>query len=319
MSFASPAFLLGLLVVPLAVAAYLWMERRRSAGAEQFAAPGMLESVAPVQPGWRRHAPMWLYGVAVTVLAVALARPQATVAVPVERASVILAIDQSGSMEARDVAPTRLEAARRAARSFLEEVPDDLRVGTVIFNHAVRSAEAPTTDRAEVGASIDSLRSSGGTATGDALDSSLRLLAASRRGDRRPPPAAIVLLSDGTSTHGSDPIPVARRARARHIPIYTVALGTDGGTIEVRRPDGSTSTERVPPDRDTLREIARLSRGRYYEATAAPELDEVYERLGSQVSTRPERREITAAFAAAGALLMLTGGGASLRWFGRLP
>ena len=211
----------------------------------------------------------------------------------------------------------RRRAGQRA--SFLEEVPDDLRVGTVIFNHAVRSAEAPTTDRAEVGASIDSLRSSGGTATGDALDSSLRLLAASRRGDRRPPPAAIVLLSDGTSTHGSDPIPVARRARARHIPIYTVALGTDGGTIEVRRPDGSTSTERVPPDRDTLREIARLSRGRYYEATAAPELDEVYERLGSQVSTRPERREITAAFAAAGALLMLTGGGASLRWFGRLP
>ena len=159
---------------------------------------------------------------------------------------------------------SRRRAGPRA--DFLEQVPDDLRVGTVIFNHAVRSAEAPTTDRGEVAASIDSLRSSGGTATGDALDSSLRLLAASRRGDRRPPPAAIVLLSDGTSTHGRDPVPVARRARARHIPIYTVALGTDGGTIDVQRPDGSTSTQQVPPDRETLRELARLSKGRYYEA-----------------------------------------------------
>ena len=319
MTFASPAFLLGVLLVPLAVAAYLWLERDRRLGADRFAAPAMLESVAPTRPGWRRHAPMWLYGVAVTVLAVALARPQATVAVPVERASVILAIDQSGSMQARDVSPSRLVAARRAARSFLEQVPDDLRVGSVIFNHEVRSAEAPTTDRGEVGESIDSLRSSGGTATGDALDSSLRLLAATRRGDGRPPPAAIVLLSDGTSTHGRDPVPVARRARARRIPIYTVALGSDGGTIEVQRPDGSSRVERVPPDRTTLRELARLSRGRYYEAADAPELGEVYERLGSQVSTRPERREITAAFAAGAALLMLSGGAASLRWFGRLP
>ena len=319
MSFASPWFLLALLLVPLVLGTYLWLERSRRLGAERFAAPGMLESVAPSRPGWRRHAPMWLYGVAVTVLAVALARPQATVAVPVERASVVLAIDQSGSMQARDVSPTRLEAARRAARSFLGEVPADLRVGTVIFNHAVRSAEAPTTDREEVGASIDSLRSSGGTATGDALDSSLRLLAAGRRADRRPPPAAIVLLSDGTSTHGRDPIAVARRARARRIPIFTVALGTDGGTIDVRRPDGSSAVEQVPPDRVTLRELARISRGRYYEAADSPELDEVYERLGSQVSTRPERREITAAFAAGAALLMLSGGAASLRWFGRLP
>jgi Ca-activated chloride channel family protein len=170
-----------------------------------------------------------------------------------------------------------------------------------------------------VQASIDGLRSSGGTATGDALDSSLRLIAATDGDERRRPPAAIVLLSDGESTHGRDPIPVARIAAKRKIPIYTVALGTDAGTIQVRRPDGTTATEQVPPDRDTLREIARISKGRYYEAADAPELSAVYERLGSQVSTRPEKREITAGFAAGAILLMLSGGAASLRWFGRLP
>ena len=149
MTFASPAFLLALLLVPLLVAGYLWLERGRRRGAERFAAPAMLESVAPVRPGWRRHAPVWLYGVAATVLAVALARPQATVAVPVERAAVILAIDQSGSMEARDVEPTRLAAARRAARDFVEEAPDQLRVGAVTFNHAVArwSRRQPTAAR----------------------------------------------------------------------------------------------------------------------------------------------------------------------------
>ncbi|MBN1528693.1 MAG: VWA domain-containing protein [Thermoleophilaceae bacterium] len=319
MSFASPGFLALLLLLPLAALAYLRIERGRRRQAEAFAAPGMLASVAPRRPGWRRHAPMWLYGIAIAVLAVALARPQATVAVPVERASVVLAIDESGSMEARDVRPSRLAAARRAAGDFLDDVPRRVRVGAVIFNHHVRSAEAPTTDRAEVEASIAGLRSSGGTATGDALDSSLRLIAATDGDDRRPPPAAIVLLSDGESTHGRDPVPVARLAAKRKIPIYTVALGTDTGTIQVQRPDGSRTTERVPPDRDTMRQIARISSGRYYEAADAPELSAVYERLGSQVSTRPEEREITAAFAAGAVLLMMGGGAASLRWFGRLP
>jgi Ca-activated chloride channel family protein len=224
-------------------------------------------------------------------------------------------------MEARDVAPSRLEAARRAAAEFVDEVPSELRVGTVLFNHAVSAAEAPSTSRDEVRGSIDSLTSSGGTATGEALASSLRLLAEAeeRDGRRRAPPAAVVLLSDGAATHGREPIPVARAAAARQIPVYTVALGTDEGTIEVQRADGSTRVERVPPDRDTLREIARLSGARYYEAADVPELNEVYERLGSQVSTRPEQREITAAFAAGAALLLLGGGAASLRWFRRLP
>jgi Ca-activated chloride channel family protein len=279
----------------------------------------MMDSVAPRRPGWRRHAPMLVYALALTALALALARPQATVAVPRERAAVVLAVDQSGSMQARDVAPSRLHAARRAARDFLDDVPRNLRVGTVLFNHAVRAAEAPTTDREEVRAAVDSLSSSGGTATGEALASSLRLLGSDGERARQRPPSAVVLLSDGASTHGREPLVVARQAARLKIPVYTVALGTDEGTISVRRPDGTTTSERVPPDRTTLRRIAQLTKGRYYEATGAPELSEVYKRLGSQVSTRPEEREITAAFAAGAALLLLGGGAASLRWFGRLP
>jgi Ca-activated chloride channel family protein len=319
MSFESPAFLLALLLVPIVLAGYLRIDRSRRQAAHEFAAPRMLDSVAPARPGWRRHAAMALYGLALAVLAVALARPEATVAVPEERASVVLAIDQSGSMQARDAAPSRLVVAREAAHDFLDDVPSELRVGSVIFNHTVLAAEAPTTSRQELHDSVDSLRSSGGTATGEALASSLRLLKAGESGERRPPPAAIVLLSDGASTHGRDPIAVAREAAAQRIPVYTVALGTDEGTIEVERPGGGVAVERVPPDRQTLREIADVSGGRYYEAAAGAELEEVYERLGSQVSTRPERREITAAFAAGAALLLLGGGAASLRWFGRLP
>jgi Ca-activated chloride channel family protein len=129
----------------------------------------------------------------------------------------------------------------------------------------------------------------------------------------------VILISDGASTHGRQPLPLAQRARKLKIPVYTVALGTDEGTIEVRGPDGTTRTESVPPDRDTMREIARITRGRMFEATDGDEVSGVYERLGSQVAMRDEQREVTAAFAGGGAVLLLIGGLLSLRWFGRLP
>ena len=318
MSFAAPLFLLGLLLVPLGLWAYLGADRGRRRAAEAFAAPRMLDSVAPRRPGWRRHAPMAVYALAATVLAVALARPQATVAVPDERASVVLAIDGSSSMRARDVAPSRLAAVRGAATAFVDDVPDDLRVGAVIFDDGIRAAEAPSRRKQDARGVIATLRAEGGTAVGTALTSSVRLLSASRKRGERRPPAAVVLLSDGKSTHGRDPLAVAREAARQRIPVYTVALGTDQGTIQRLR-GGQPITERVPPDRQTLREIARVTGGRYYEATDAPELDDVYEELGSRVSTRDEEREITAAFAAGAGLLLLGGGAASLRWFGRLP
>jgi Ca-activated chloride channel homolog len=187
----------------------------------------------------------------------------------------------------------------------------------VVFNHAVRAIEPPTTERAPVRRVLEGLRPSGGTATGEALASSLGLLEqAGTRG--RPAPAAIVLLSDGASTHGRDPLPLVDTATRQRIPIYTVALGTDAGTIDVETPAG-TEQRSVPPDRETLRRLAESSGGRYFEASDRLELNEVYERLGSQVATRDERREISGAFAGGTALLMLAGGGLSLRWFRRLP
>jgi Ca-activated chloride channel homolog len=324
-SFAAPAFLLALLLVPLAVASYLRADGQRRRAAAAFATRPTMPSVAPRRPGWRRHAPLAVYAAALAALALALARPEATVAVPEERASVVLALDSSGSMQATDIASSRLDAVREAAGSFLDGVPGELRVGAVVFNHQVREIEGPSTDRDELRDALDRMRARGGTATGEALAASLRLLERQARergsgGSRRSRPAvAVILLSDGASTHGRDPLPLAREAARLRIPVHTVALGTDAGTIEVPGPGGAPRTEPVPPDRSTLRRIAELSGGHAFGAGAADELGSVYEELGSRVGTKEERREITAAFAGAAALLLAGGGLMSLRWFGRLP
>ena len=315
MSFQSPLLLIALLVVPLAAIAYRAHARRAERAVDAFAPAPVLPSVAPRRPGWRRHAPYALYALALAGLALAVARPEITVAVPDERASIVLVTDTSGSMEATDVAPSRLVAAREAGLSFLDDVPSAVRVGGVVFNHTIRSMEPPSRDRATVREQLERLRPRGGTATGEALAGALGLVEG--RGARAAP-AAIVLLSDGASTHGREPLPLADEAARRDIPIYTVALGTDGGTIEVETPSG-TRERPVPPDRETLRRLAAASGGRYFEADDSPELSEVYERLGSQVGKRNEQRDVSAAFAGGGAVLLLAGGALSLHWFRRLP
>jgi Ca-activated chloride channel family protein len=318
-SFQSPVYLLCLALVPAAGAIYVLSDKRRRARTAAFASPLLLPSVAPRGPGLRRHLPLALYGLALAAVAIALARPEATVAVPEERAAVILATDISGSMEATDVQPSRIAAVQRAARDFLGQAPEELRVGAVAFNHAVRSIEPPRANREDTRALVDGLTPSGGTATGEGLAAAVGLLAQRGAQDKRRPPAAIILLSDGTSTHGRDPIGVAREAARLKIPIYTVALGTDSGTIEVQRPDGSTVTREVPPDRVAMRRIATISGARTFSADAGDELATVYERLGSQVAMRNEKREVTAAFVGGAAAFLLVGGAMSLRWFGRLP
>lgn len=317
MSFQAPWFLLLLLAIPLVVAGYVWIDRRRRAAAARFASPQLLPSVAPRRPGLRRHLPMVAYAAALTVAAVALARPEATVAVPEERASLVLVTDISGSMEARDVAPSRMEAVREAALGFLEGAPERLRVGAVAFNHSVQAVEPPRADRQDVRAMLERLEPSGGTATGKALAAALGML---ERGSRRErAPGAIILLSDGESTHGRDPLPLARRAARLRIPVYTVALGTDEGTIQVEGRTGESVTRLVPPDREAMRRIATLSGARTFSTAAGDEVATVYERLGSRVATREERRQITAAFAGGAAALLLLGGALSLGWFGRIP
>lgn len=318
MSFGAPLHLLALVLVPLAIVAYAVYDRRRARRSAAFTGTATIASVAPDRAGWRRHAPIGLYALAFALLVVAFARPERTVAVPDGRAAVMLVTDKSASMRATDVRPERITAIRRAARRFLDDVPDEVKVGSVAFDSRVRRIEAPRIQRAAVRESIDALEASGGTATGDALEASMRSLERTR-GPRGRNPAALVLLSDGFSTSGADPIAVARKLKRRGIRVYTVALGTQAGTIEVERADGSTSTRDVPPDRSSLREIASITGGRAYSVGDRVKLEEIYGRLGKEVGTRDVKRQVTAAFA--GAALLLVGAGAltSLRLFGRLP
>lgn len=311
MTFQEPLFLIALALVPLAAVAYAAAQRRRRAAANAFAAPAVRASALPRTPGWRRHAPIALYGLALAALAIALARPEATVAVPTEQATVVLAIDRSGSMRATDVAPTRLAAMQSAASRFLDRVPRRVKVGAVAFNGRTAVLAAPTADRAPVREAVAAIEAKGGTASGDGLAAALDLI---RRGGADRPPAAVVLISDGTSTRGSDPVDVAREAADLGVPVYTVSLGTPAGTVT----DAEGVTHDAAPDPATMRAVAEASGGRSFTVDDAEGLTAVYERLGSQVATEREPREITAAFAG-GALIFVAGGALlSLHWFRRL-
>jgi Ca-activated chloride channel homolog len=312
-SFAAPVFLAALALVPVVLAAHVAARRRARRYAVRFPGVATLAPLVPRASSWRRRVPLALFLAALAALSLALARPHATVAVPREQASVVLVTDVSRSMLADDVEPSRLDAARSAAQRFLEEVPDEARVGVVAFSTDPHTVEAPTDDRGEVGDVLDSLSADGGTATGDALATALGLV--DRGAATKRPPAAIVLLSDGETTTGRDPIPVARAAKSRHIPIHTVALGTEEGRVIT--PTGSLIP--VAPDPETMRQIARVSGGRAFEAENADDVSRIYENLGSQVATKKEEREITVAFAAGGGLLLAAAAALGLRATARLP
>jgi Ca-activated chloride channel homolog len=310
-SFQAPAFLIALALVPLAAIAYAIAQQRRRAAAQAFANPAVRASALPRTPGWRRHAPVGLYGLALAALAIALARPEATVAVPTEQATVVMTFDRSGSMRATDVAPTRLQAMQAAAVRFLDRVPREVKVGAVAFNGRTQVLEAPTTDRAAVRAAVEGIEAKGGTASGDGLAAALDLI---RRGGEERPPAAVVLISDGHSTRGADPVDVAREAAELGVPVYTVSLGTPEGTVT----DAEGVTHQATPDPETMQAVAEASGGRSFTVDDAEGLNAVYERLGSQVATEREPREVTAAFAG-GALVLVAGGALlSLHWFRRL-
>ena len=318
MSFAEPLLLLGLLIVPLGVLAYMHHERRRRAAAAAFAAPAVRASVAPRTPGWRRHVPLVVHAGALALLIVALAKPQTTVAVAVERASIMLVTDYSGSMQATDVKPSRLLAARTAAKRFLDRVPDRVSLGLVAFNEQPRTLQSPTVDRDAVRASLDSLAPSGGTATGEALSAALTSLESQVDESGVRVPGAIILLSDGKQTSGRSPIEMAQRAKKLAIKIYPVSLGTATGTIDVQTPSGATRTRTVPPDPATMKQIAEISGGQDFTAENADRLSAAYEKLGSRLSKRTAQRELTAGFAGGALGLVLAGGLISLHFFRRL-
>lgn len=316
MSFASPLWLLALAAVPLAVLAYVVAGRRRRRYAVRYTVVETLAGVAAALPQRRRHLPGVLAAVAAAALVLAVARPQMSVAVPVERASIVLVTDTSGSMNADDVDPSRMTAARRAAERFVDEVPEGQRVGLVSFADSATVLQTPTRDRDAITSAIGALRAQGATATGDGLKAALDQVRA-KDGERQTP-AAIVLLSDGKRTSGRDPIPVAQDAARAGIPVYTIALGTPGGTVE-NPSQPWLPPQQVPPDPETMRAIARVARGQAFTVEDAGRLDRIYERLGSRLGTETEEREVTAAFAGGALLLLFAAIGLGLRGRARLP
>jgi Ca-activated chloride channel homolog len=325
MTFTAPALLFALALVPLAAASYALAQRSRRRYAVRFTNLDLLENVVTGSPRWRRHLPPLFFLLALTALALSIAQPHVYVHKPREQATVVLATDSSGSMQATDVRPNRLEAARAAAKRFISGLPTRFQLGLVSFNQTSQLLVPPTGNRKLVGAALDGLEAKGGTAIGTAIETSLsalRPLLAKKRGGKDNPraaPAVVVLLSDGYSTTGLDPTRMANEAHKAHVPINTVALGTDAATVTLTDRLGFSQTVRVPPDRATLRRIANITGGQFFDASDEKKLSKVYKSLGSSIGFRRVKRDVTAAFAGAGLGLMMLGGALSVLWFGRLP
>jgi len=322
MSFGEPVLLIGLVLVPLAALVYAAMQARKRREASTFANPALMPNLVTARPGLRRHVPPLLLLLALAALVVALARPQRTVAAPERAATVMMVTDISGSMNATDVEPNRITAAVDSAKRLTDELPETFRLGLVTFSDFAEMRAAPTTDRAAVRGALDRLTAVGGTAMGLGLERGLEaaktpVANADGTGTRRLP-AVLVLLSDGKDTQGGvGPIEVAEQARQAGIPIFAVALGTPDGEVEVQDSFGLTTRIQVPPDTETLKEIARISKGRFYEAADSAKLEEIYAGLGTRLSSKQVKEEVTVAFAGGALLLLLLGGGLSLAWFGR--
>jgi Ca-activated chloride channel family protein len=359
MRFASPELLVALLLVPMALVVYLAVQRRRSRYAVRFTNVDLLSNLVPRTPAWRRHLPPALYLAAIVALVFALARPSMTLAVPREEATIILTMDISRSMIATDVSPTRLAAAQDAAAKFLDLLPAKFRVGLVAFSTEARIVVTPTTDRGAVRDGLAALRANGGTALGDAIALSLEAAglnavvtpapstgvpgASPRTSNRpsasaapsspnpsgspapspapsQPPVVATVLLSDGANSTGRlQPLDAAQQAATANMPVYTIALGTPSGTVQIPNQFGQLQQLSVPPDPDTLAAIAEITGGRFFEAPTANDLSEIYKSLGSKVGFTNEEREVTQLFAAGALVLVLVGGGLAAHWFNRFP
>lgn len=261
---------------------------------------------------------MLIFLVAIAVLIIAAARPQRTVAVPINSAAIMLANDVSSSMTATDVKPSRLGAAKQAAARFVAHVPGSVKIGVLEFARHPTILQSPTTDHSLTQAAIGQLRpGGGGTAIGDAIQAALHALTTLPTQGGKRPPSAIVLLSDGASNVGSSAAAAARQAAADHIPIYTISLGTPNGTIPIKRGSKTVITP-VPVSGQELAEIASNSKGRAFTAADTGGLSAVYAHLATQLGHKNVRHEITASFAGGGLVLLLFGSVLSLHWFRRL-
>ena len=325
LSFGSPWLLACLLVPVLALAAYVWLERRPPKAAVAYPNLAVLASVVG-RSSWRRHVIAGLLLAAIALLCVGVARPRIPLTTTSDQATVVLVVDVSVSMNAKDVAPTRLEAARAAIRTFVDRVPDRVKVGLIAFADDPVVITAPTTDRKLIEHGIDSLAPGFGTAIGDAVARAVGVVrsTAGEGGGKqsaagKEPLGAVVLLSDGAQTRGVlAPEDGARIAKNAHIPVYTVALGTLTGTVTIDRGDGIVTVP-VPPDRATLASIAEATGGSTFAVTDAAKLGSVYRRLGGVVAKTSKPREVTAAFVGVAAALLACSIGLASLWAPKLP
>ena len=309
----------ALLLVPLLLAVlYLVRQRRRQAYVVRFTDPDLIDAVAPRRPGLRRHVVAAVYLAATALIVVAAARPAMATEVANEP-TVVLAFDTSISMEATDVTPSRIVAAREAAHRFIEVVPAGVRVGLVAFDQTARVVIPPTTSKTVLDRAIDRLSLGQGTAIGEAIFTSLDLLESDVLESDMPADAqdgagSIVLMSDGDTTVGRPDDEAAREAQRRGVKVSTVAFGTDHGSVVV-----DFMTVPVPVDREALRDIAETTGGTVFEADSAEEIVSVFEDLGEGVGTRTEPREITDGLALAALVAAALAAVGSLAWFARIP
>lgn len=308
---------LWLLVLPvLVVGLYVIALRRKTKYAVRFSDVSMLDGIASDRPGWRRHVTAAALLLAVALVVVAFARPVMAQRVPVEQAAVIMAMDVSLSMQATDVAPSRIDAAKEAANDFVALAPEDLRLGLVAFAGVALPALPPTTDRLAAASAIDRLSLGEGTAIGDGLSTALDLAAAEQGAEASDEdvPVAIVVLSDGETTVGRAELDVAAEAAAAGIPVYTISFGTQDGSIEFQ-----DEVVPVPVNEGALRQVASLTGGKFFTAASAAELQQILDGVGTQVGYETEDREVWEWFLGAGVVALTLAAAGSLVWFSKLP
>lgn len=294
--FLNPERLWWLLLIPLLVAAYVYLTRRKNRSGMRFTNTGVLGAVVPVQSQWRRHLAVALTLLSLAALTIAWSRPSGVDRVPRERATIVLVLDVSQSMASTDVKPNRLDAAKDEAKQFVASLPAQYNVALVSLSGNPAARMPPTTDRGQVNRAIDALTLQDSTAIGDAINVAMATLqSAPKAADGSIPPGAIVLLSDGQNTAGRSPTQEAAEAAKAKVPIYTIAYGTENGYVDL---DGKR--EKVPPDKALLQRIASMTNGQAYAAENVGQLDSVYKNIRSEVGYQEVRKEITATWAGYG-------------------
>ena len=326
MSFLSPEFLWLLLALPAIAAIYLLVLKRKKRSALRYASLELVKEAMGKGLWWRRHLPPAILFAALAAMLTAIARPSAVITLPAHHETVILAIDVSGSMRASDVQPSRIEAAQAAARAFIAQQPRSTRIGIVAFAGSAALVQAPTSNRQDLRAAIDQLQLQHATAVGSGILVSLKALFPKEEFDVKNKPegkparpgsyasGAVILLTDGQTTAGPDPVEAARVAADHGVRVYTVGVGTDSGQILT----GEGWSMRVRLDEEALKAIADLTRAEYFYAGTAGDLKKIYESLRAKMVMETKETEITSLFSAIAAAAVLLSATLSLLWFNRV-